>query len=86
MSSQDGSHIHERGRIPHQNVEEIYAEPMTHVGTYLLVRELTTGGASCEVRPGQERHLVLTQLGVSSKFVERTDASTLLCVDLRGER
>ena len=61
LSLRDGGHIHGRGHAPYQSVEEIYAEPMTYRGTYLLVRELIKGGTSYEERPGQERHLMLTQ-------------------------
>ena len=85
LSSQDGGHIHVRGHSPHQSVEEIYVEPMSHDETYLLVRELIIGGASSEVRPGQGMHLMLTQRGASNEFTKKTDASTLLHVDLRGE-
>ena len=58
---------------------------MTHEETYRLVRKLTIRGASSEVRPGQGRHLMLTQRRASREFAEKTDASTLLHVDLRGE-
>ena len=85
MSSQDDDHIHVRGHAPHQSVDEIYAEPMTHEETYLFVRELTIGGASSKVRPCQGSHLVLTQRGTNNEFTEKTDASTLLHIDLRGE-
>ena len=37
------------------------------------------------MRPGQGGHLVLTQQGASNKVTRRTDVSTLLHVDLRGE-
>ena len=75
-SLQDCGHIHGKGRAPHQRVKEISAEPVTHEGTYLFLLELTIGATSCKVRPGQERHLVLTQRGASREFIERTDAST----------
>ena len=71
-----------RSHTPYQGVEEIYVEAMTHEETYLLVRELTPKGVSSEVRPSRGEHLVLTQRGVSSEVARRTDASTLLHVDL----
>ena len=49
-----------RDHALHQGLEEIYAKLMTHEETYLLVCELTIGGASNEVRLGQGRHLALT--------------------------
>ena len=61
LSSQDGGHIHVKGRAPHQSVEETYAEQMMHRRTYLLVCELTVGPMSYEVRPSQDGHLMLTQ-------------------------
>ena len=85
MSSQDDDHIYRKSHTYCQSIEETYAGQMMHVGTYLLVRELTAKAADCEVRPDQDGCLVLTQQGVSSMLVERTDESTWPCIGLEGE-
>ena len=85
MSSQDDNHIHVRGPTPHHGVEGIYAELMMHEETYLFVHELTIKGASSDVKLGQGMYLVLTQRGVSGECIEKTNVSTLLHVDMRGE-
>ena len=85
LSAQDNNRIPVRSHAPQQDIEKIYTETMTHEETYLLVCELTPGGVSSEVRPGRGGHLMLTQREASCEISRKTDASTLLHVDLRGE-
>ena len=75
-SSQVADCINRGSRAPHQGTEEMHEE------TYLLIHELTTGGASSEVRPDQGGHLVLIRRGASSEVAGRIDVSTLLHVNM----
>ena len=67
LSSQVANRISGGSRVPHQGIEEMHEE------TYLIIPELTTGGASSGVRPNQGGNLMPILQGASSEVARRTD-------------